>query len=208
MITIGEEVLILLLDLESGRLTDKLPPETISKALSGSLLMELALNHRIDTDLKGLFVVSPEPLDEPLLDIALEQITADPERRAISYWVRVFATGADGIVAQLTDQLVKRGILLRRRDRLLRFVGHYTLTSTSGESGGDVLRRIANILLSDEIPDPRDVMITALTDACGLWQHLLDPETFAVVKPRIKELAGIELIGQAVVREIAKGDSD
>ena len=125
MITIGEEVLILLLDLESGRLTDKLPPETISKALSGSLLMELALNHRIDTDLKGLFVVSPEPLDEPLLDIALEQITGrpgTPGNQLLGTCVR--NRSGWGLSARLTDQLVKRGILLRRRDRLLRFVGH------------------------------------------------------------------------------------
>ena len=204
MITIGEEIFILMLDLETGRLTDKLPPETIINTLSGALLMELAINNRIDTDLEGLFVVSPELMGEPLLDIVLEQIIADPKRRTIRYWVRVFASGAEGIVNRLTESLVERGILIRRRNRLLRFIGNYTITYESGKSDRDVLRRIAGILLSSELPDPRDIMIIALADTCGLWQLILDPETFATVEPRIKSFANLELIGQAVVQQIAE----
>ncbi len=207
MITIGEEIFILMLDLDTGRLTDKLPSETISNTLSGALLMELAINNRIDTDLEGLFVVNKEQVNEPLLDIVLEQIVADSKKRTISYWVRVFATGAEGIVYRLTESLVERGILLRRRNRLLRFVGDYTITYESGKSDRDVLRRIAGILLGNDIPDPRDIMIIALADACGLWQHIFDPETFTTVEPRIKNFAGIELIGQAVVQEIVKESS-
>ena len=204
MITIGEEIFILMLDLDTGRLTDKLPPEKISNTLSGALLMELAINNRIDTDLEGLFVVSPEPMSEPLLDIVLEQILADPKKRPIRYWVRVFASGAEGIVSRLTESLVERGILLRRRNRLLRFIGDYTITNESGKSDRDVLRRIARILLSDELPDPRDIMIIALADTCDLWQNQFDQETFTTVEPRIKSFAGLELIGQAVVQEIFK----
>ena len=204
MITIGEEIFILMLDLDTGRLTDKLPPEKISNTLSGALLMELAINNRIDTDLEGLFVVSPEPMSEPLLDIVLDQILADPKKRPIRYWVRVFASGAEGIVSRLTESLVERGILLRRRNRLLRFIGDYTITNESGKSDRDVLRRIARILLSDELPDPRDIMIIALADTCDLWQNQFDQETFTTVEPRIKSFAGLELIGQAVVQEIFK----
>ena len=204
MITIGEEIFILMLDLDTGRLTDKLPPEKISNTLSGALLMELAINNRIDTDLEGLFVVSPEPMSEPLLDIVLDQILADPKKRPIRYWVRVFASGAEGIVSRLTESLVERGILLRRRNRLLRFIGDYTITYESGKSDRDVLRRIARILLSDELPDPRDIMIIALADTCDLWQNQFDQETFTTVEPRIKSFAGLELIGQAVVQEIFK----
>ena len=204
MITIGEEIFILMLDLDTGRLTDKLPPEKISNTLSGALLMELAINNRIDTDLEGLFVVSPEPMSEPLLDIVLEQVLTDPKKRPIRYWVRVFASGAEGIVSRLTESLVERGILLRRRNRLLRFIGDYTITNESGKSDRDVLRRIARILLSDELPDPRDIMIIALADTCDLWQNQFDQETFTTVEPRIKSFAGLELIGQAVVQEIFK----
>ena len=204
MITIGEEIFILMLDLDTGRLTDKLPPEKVSNTLSGALLMELAINNRIDTDLEGLFVVSPEPMSEPLLDIVLDQILADPKKRPIRYWVRVFASGAEGIVSRLTESLVERGILLRRRNRLLRFIGDYTITNESGKSDRDVLRRIARILLSDELPDPRDIMIIALADTCDLWQNQFDQETFTTVEPRIKSFAGLELIGQAVVQEIFK----
>ena len=116
----------------------------------------------------------------------------------------MFASGAEGIVNRLTESLVERGILIRRRNRLLRFIGNYTITYESGKSDRDVLRRIAGILLSSELPDPRDIMIIALADTCGLWQQILDPETFATVEPRIKSFANLELIGQAVVQQIAE----
>ncbi|MDE0310439.1 MAG: GPP34 family phosphoprotein [Acidiferrobacterales bacterium] len=208
MITISEEIFILMLDSETGRLTDRLPSETISNTLSGALLMELAINNRIDTDLEGLFVTSNASMREPLLDIVLEQIAADPKKRPTRYWVRVFATGAERIADRLTESLVERGILLRQRDRLLRFIGNYTITHESGRSDRDVLHRIAGIVQTNDIPAPRDIMIIALADACGLWELVFGPDTFTTVEPRIKSFAGIELIGQAVVQEIAKARTD
>lgn len=204
MITIGEEILILMLDQETGRMTDRLPPEIVSNTLSGALLMELAINNRIDTDLEGLFVVSSEPMSEYLLDTVLEQIAADSKKHTTKFWIRVLATAADSIADMLVERLVERGILLRRRNKLLRFIGTYTITYESGKSDRDVLRRIGRILLSDDIPDPRDVMIVALADGCGLWNLVFDSETYAAVEPRIKSLAGLELIGQAVIQEIAR----
>ena len=203
MITIGEEVLLLLLDPESGRIHPDIPAESLSPALSGAVLMDLAINNRIDTDLEGLFVVDDVPLDEPLLDLALEQIVADPKRRAIAYWVRVFSAGKEGIVSRFSDRLVERGILLRSRSRLFRLVSDYLPTSKTFEAGDDVVWRIAKDLYGDDIPDTRDIMIISLVHACGLWKRLVEPGTFEDIEQKIDEYSGVELISQAVMREIS-----
>ena len=56
MITVSEEILLLMLDYDTGRLSPKLPIRSLRSAISGALLMDLALNNRIDTDLQHLFV--------------------------------------------------------------------------------------------------------------------------------------------------------
>ena len=46
-------------------------------------------------------------------------------------------------------------------------------------------------------------MIMSLADACGLWPNLIHaPETLARFEPRIKQIARMDLIGQAVTQAI------
>ena len=42
-----------------------------------------------------------------------------------------------------------------------------------GEAEREVKLRIMEVLFSDEIPDPRDIMIICLVDACGIFKELL-----------------------------------
>ena len=81
MITVCEEVFLLMLDYDTGRPSTRLPDRSLRTALGGALLMDLALADRIDTDLDGLFVVDSAPLQEPALDRALAQIAADGRHR-------------------------------------------------------------------------------------------------------------------------------
>ena len=71
----------------------------------------------------------------------------------------------------------------------------------------DVRRRIAGVLLSDEIPDPRDVMLISLTQACALWKGLLDEAGLARIEHRISQIAQMDFIGQAVARAIQEHEA-
>ena len=68
-----EEIILLLLDDESGRMTN-LPDWAFRLAMSGSVLMDLALERKIDSDLKELIVTDPMPTGDPILDPSLELI--------------------------------------------------------------------------------------------------------------------------------------
>lgn len=45
-------------------------------------------------------------------------------------------------------------------------------------------------------------MIFCLADACELWHVLIDKADLARLAPRIREIAGMDLIGQTVVQAI------
>lgn len=60
------------------------------------------------------------------------------------------------------------------------------------------------MLLSREIPDPRDIMIIGLADACGLWRGLIDEPTRLRPEPRIKPRARMDHVGQAVAGPVSR----
>ena len=203
MITVSEEILLLMLDYDTGRLSPKLPIRSLRSAISGALLMDLALNNWIDTDLHHLFVVNPTPLQEPVLDPILARIAADRERRPISHWLDAVAEDYEHLLEQVTDQLVARGILARGKYDLIWIMGTRRYLTEDGQPLRDVRQRIAGVLMNDEIPTSRDVMIMSLADACDLRPSLIhEPETLARYEPRIKQVATMDLIGQAVTQAI------
>ena len=66
-LTLADEIVVLMLDDETGAIK----PSCVgfaNLAIAGGILMELALLGRIDTDLKSLYVVDPNPVGDEILD--------------------------------------------------------------------------------------------------------------------------------------------
>ena len=74
MLTFTEELALLLND-ENGR---PLPvrQDIVACTLAGAVLMDLAFDYRIDTDLEALIVHDLTPTGNPALDDVLEKISA------------------------------------------------------------------------------------------------------------------------------------
>ena len=202
MLTVAEEILLLVLDDETGKLNTKLPVHSLRNAVSGALLMDLAFDNRIDTDLHRLTVIDSTPLGEPVLDHVLTRIAAEEEERATGYWVDLFARDHETLQPQLLHRLVTRGILSQREGRLFWIVGVRRYPTVDDRPQRDVKRRIMNTLLSDVIPDPRDIAIICLADACALWRSMIHRRELANVKQRIEQIAKMDLIGQSITRTI------
>jgi hypothetical protein len=62
----------------------------------------------------------------------------------------------------------------------------------------EVKLRIAALLMSDEIPDARDVVIIGLAEACGLLEHIFSTDELRRSQARIDQIVKLDLIGQAV----------
>lgn len=207
MLTITEEIHLLVLDYDTGWPNPELPRHAIDTALGGALLMDLALNDRIDTDVGKLFVVNQDLVGEPVLDWALAQINVEDDTRSTDHWVRVFAAERDNLEALLTDMLVERGLVFRGVNEQLWFIGLDGDTDIDGKPFREVKKRIASVPDSDEIPDPRDIMIISLADTCGLCHGLIGASELARLTPKITQIARLDLIGQAVARVMDEGGS-
>lgn len=197
----AEEMMLLLLDDEGGRFR-RVPEWSLRYALGGGVLMDLALEDRIDTDLERLILVDPSPVGDSLLDPLLADIAAETETRDAKFWVERAAGRAGEIREEAIARLVERGVLERKEDRFLWVFRTRRYPLVDGHAEREVKLRIMEVLFSDEVPDPRDIVIICLVDACGILKELLSAREIAHVTPRVEQVRKMDLIGRAVSKAI------
>jgi len=201
MLRFAEEIMLLLLEDEGKRFLN-VPDSSLRYALAGGVLMDLAMEDRIDTDLEKLILVDPAPLGDDILDPVLADIAAATGTHDARYWVERAASRAFDTREAAMERLVARGILERRDDRFLWMFPSRRYPLVDGEAEIEVKLRIMEVLFAEVVPTPRDVVIICLADGCGIFTELLSSEDLREVKPRIELVRRMDLIGRAVMAAI------
>ena len=107
MLRFAEELLILLLDEEKGDFIN-IPERTLNYALSAAVLLELALENRIDTDDVRVTLVDDTPLDDDLFDPILADMAREIGERgpeSPETWVRRLAAGLEELREKVVSSL-------------------------------------------------------------------------------------------------------
>ncbi|MDE0175695.1 MAG: GPP34 family phosphoprotein [Defluviicoccus sp.] len=195
--------MLLILD-DSGEFV-RVPAWPLHCALAGGVLMDLALEGRIDTDPERLFVVDPAPVGDDLLDSALARIAGTPETFHASHWVRTMADGAGRVRARVLERLVDHGILECRERSFLWVLRSRRYPTLDARPDREVKRRLMSVLFGDDIPDPRDGAIVALADTCGIFEHTLSRREVRSTAERVALVSGLELMLQAVSSTVREG---
>ena len=193
----AEEIMLLLLDDANGRFSAADHPGA-DLALAGGMLMDLALEARIDTDVQKLVLLNADPTGDDLLDRVLADIAAADGTHDARYWVDQVRRRADEIRDVATARLIEQGVLRLRAGRFLRASRPRPHPVVDRAANREVKRRIMDLLFGSDIPDPRDVVIICLCDVCGLFESLLTHDELDRVYPRIEQIGKLDLIGQAV----------
>ena len=201
MLRFAEELMLLILDDENGRFA-RVPDRLMRYALAGGVLMDLALENRIDTDLEKLILVDSTRVRDSLLDPTLADIAQLNETKDARFWVERTALRADTIREEALNRLVERGILNREEDRFLWVIQGRRYPVVDNTAEREVKLRIMEVLFSDQIPDPRDVVIIGLAHACDIFKEILSPRELARVADRIDQVRKLDLIGQAMSQAI------
>ena len=201
MLTFAEEFLLLAHDEDSGDFAE-IGFQVMSSVLAGAALMDLALQGRIDSDQHHLILVDPKPVDEPILDFCLARIAETREPKSIQDWITALAIHGARLRSLTIDRLLARGILERANKRFL-WVFHTRVYPLIDERETvEVKRRIADILFTDDIPDPRDTFLLALAERSGLLTEVFSQAVAEDRRERIQQLLHLDLLGQAVNKAI------
>ena len=197
----AEEITLLMLNDEDGEFV-RVPGWSLQCAFAGAVLMDLALENRIDTDLKRLVLIDPTPLGDDILDPVLARIAQATETHDARHWVEHIADYVEEIREGALAGLVKRGILRREEDRFLWVFKSRRYPIVDGEAEREVKLRIMEVLFGNEIPDPRDIVLICLADACGILKELLSARELERAAERIEQVRKLDLIGQAVSKAV------
>ena len=212
MLTITEEILLLLHDERRADFLPGLKVRSLDVVLAGSVLADLAFAGRIDTDLESLSLVDPAPLGDELLDPALAEIAADAgsgkgkgaknRSRTVAWWIeKTTARGPETLRAAL-ERLGELGIFESRSDEAVHLTSGVSRSrryaGSDGEIVEDVRLRVMRALFSDDVPDPRDAVIIALAEASGAFRGMLSELERHQVQERIDLFRQLDMIGRSV----------
>ena len=164
-----------------------------------------------------LMVTDRTPTDNFMLDRTLAKIGTREGATDTRTWIKVLAAeDADYFREQALVRLVQCGILdrrdgsfiwafdprrgiLDRRER--RFVRAFSVRRYQ-EAERDIKLGIGNVLLSDDIPAPRDAALIGLVDACDLLGDIFPDRNIDQLRPRVEQLRNMDLIGRELAGAI------
>jgi hypothetical protein len=202
-LSLTEELLLVALDDETGRLIELLP-FSLETAIAAALVMDLTLAARIDTDPARLFVLSAAPTGNAILDDVLARVTAEPQPLSSAEWLRRLAVLGPELRDRILARLVERGVLRSVEKRLLWVFKTRVYPPTSGLEEREVKSRVMTLLNNDEIPETRDAMLVGLLRATGIMERLLIESEYQRLRARIDQVSALEEVSRALTQEVAE----
>ena len=204
---LAEETILMLLNEESGYL-EQVQGWNLSCVLAGAVLADLALEDRIDTDLESLTLLDATETGDDLLDPVLAQIAADATTRNAEYWIEKTVLRSDDVLEMVLDRLVDKKILNHHLGGFWSLSGSVSRTGTYPAADGtitaQVKTRVFRTIAEDVIPDPRDVFIIGLVNACDAFRFLLAPEEYEESKERIELLSNMYPVTRAIATAVSE----
>ena len=206
-LTLTQELILMLLNEETGYF-HQVPGWHLNCAVVGAVLAELSLRSRIDTDMESLFLVDESETGNPALDPILKEITSEPVQRDAQYWIERLAPRAESIIDSVLDRLVDLKILEYHDGDFWTLApthwhSHSDLygDSEEGTAGQFIKARISKVIFSNEIPDPRDIVIICLVNTCDVFRFIFQLDDEA--EKRIELICKMDLIGRSIAEAVA-----
>ena len=195
-----EELILMLLNEQSGYF-HQIPGWNLNCAVVGAALAELSLLLRIDTDMEFLHLLDRKKTDNPILDRVLGEILKEPKQRNTQYWIERLATQAESIIDMTLARLVRLNILEYHDGDFWTLNPASRCANLYGESNEDtatrfIKMRIQELIFTDAVPGPRDVIIICLVNTCDVFRFIYELDDNA--EERIRLICKMDLIGRSI----------
>ncbi|MEU4682905.1 GOLPH3/VPS74 family protein [Streptomyces xinghaiensis] len=199
--TLGEQLLLLALDDESG--TEK-ESAKVALAVSAAALVELALARRMDVTGDKVTLLDPTPLGEPALDAALAEIAGRDKPGGTGDWINRLKGDA---VAGARSGLLDKGLVREERKKVLGLFPVRRYPEADGSAEAAVRRRLEEVVLGGEAPDDRVASLVALLHGAGLHRLAFPDADGSAVKKAMAEVAHGRWSAEAVRRVIEAAEN-
>jgi golgi phosphoprotein 3 len=201
MLTMLEEVVLLAVDEKNGRLRSTREFGT-AYALVGAVFFDLALARKIDTGTDTIQIVDASRSGNPILDRMLGRMAARPDRTTVRDWIEEMFLQRDDLEGEALQSLISAGILRHEQSKLLWIIDIERFPVVNSQPQQHVKVRLARAILTDTIPETRDIMLVSIAAQCGLLGYVLSDAELENREERIHMLSKLETISRQVAEAI------
>ncbi len=199
MLSLAEEIYLLSLDDITGKLIVPSKDIVLNTVLIGAVLSELSFLNKIDSDLQDIYILNTEPTHNPILDSTLESLKKmETTKIPIARCLEILLDDAEHIENQVLDRLIENAIIKKVEGRILWVLPARRYPKIDDDPIKDVERRLRELILTDQIPDPRETVLVSLVHTCNLFKEILSPRELKRSEERIKSIAKIDSAGRKV----------
>jgi Golgi phosphoprotein 3 len=197
MLTMLEEVVLLAVNERTGGLRSTREFGT-AYALVGAIFFDLALARKIDTDTDTIHIVDTAATGNATLDRVLARMAARPDLKTVRDWIEEMFLERDDLEGEALQSLIAQGILRHEQSKLLWIIDVERFPMVNSRPLQHVKLRLAEAILTDKIPDTRDIMLVSIAEQCGLLGYVLSDDELLNRKERIRMISGLETISRKV----------
>jgi len=187
LLTLPEEIWLLALNEKTG----KLKQINLVQALTSAILMELALEKRIDS--KGnrkVEVIDKEPMNNAVLDFALGKINAAPEPREVRRWMLDLGSLQQKMVHDfVAESLVEHGHVEKVEvSKLGGLIKKNKWVLKDKEIRNDIIARIKGVAFENKSPTLRTFCLILLSGENDIIRISTTRDERAKYQTRVKQL--------------------
>ena len=110
----------------------------------------------------------------------------------------------DDLEGEALASLIDAGILRHEKSKLLWIIDVERFPLVDNRPQQHVRLRLANTILSDRIPETRDIMLVSIAEPCGLLPYVLSEDTLGLRRARVQLLCNMETISRKVADAIVR----
>jgi hypothetical protein len=196
-LNIPEEVYLLSID-ENGNQHSNFKSENFDLILSSALLMELALQHSVDSDQTYIIPDKPVNFSDRLLNTVQDEIIEFGNPRRIESWISHLSIHGQYYRDEIITSLVKKEVLRIENEQLFWFFSKRKYPRIGDKELEEVQLRIRHLIFGNDLPNERDIVIVSLLANSNLLETVFTAEEVATYKGRIEQIAKMDFIGQTI----------
>lgn len=194
MVSLVDELLLLAYDDASGRNQ----AAYLELGLGGAIMLELTLAERIDVADGRVSVVDDAPTGEALLDEVLRRIGEDKPRKPAA----VVQRAGKGLTQPVLDELVSRGVLRYKRDKLLGVFPFHRYLPDDPTAEADARVRLEGAVDAGAASDARTAALASLVYALKMDAIVFPERSQREVRKALKAIAEGSWAGDATRKAV------
>jgi Golgi phosphoprotein 3 len=195
-----DQLTLLALDDEKG--TFVADSTAYTYAITGAIIMELALEERIDLSGEKVVVKDQTKTGDKIIDTYFATIIESEKERKIKSWVDRFGNKANKIQRDTIDKLIKNRILEKREDKILWIFSYNKYLAHNPRPENKLRRRLYDIIVNSHRPELKEIMLLNLIESCSLGKEVFGKEQVKTFKNKLKSINEYDHLGDAVNKSV------